>query len=76
MTITKTHENGGTFVSTLIVQPKFIFTQVGGAGVRTFDTGDPTTANTITSFTPAGNFGVATRARDPRQAQFGIKLIF
>jgi len=36
---------------------------------------DPT-QTTITSFTPAGNFGQATRVRDARQAQFGFKLIF
>jgi hypothetical protein len=33
-------------------------------------------ATRITAFTPAGNFGQATATRDPRQAQFGIKLIF
>jgi hypothetical protein len=42
----------------------------------TFDTGDPATANRITSFTPSGGFGQATATRDPRQAQFGVKLIF
>src|SRR4029079_5581483 len=36
---------------------------------------DPT-QTTITSFTPAGNFGQATRVRDARQAQFGFKVIF
>jgi len=36
---------------------------------------DPT-QTTITSFTPAGNFGQATRVRDARQAQFGFKIIF
>jgi hypothetical protein len=30
----------------------------------------------ITAFTPAGNFGQATRTRDPRQAQFGLKILF
>ena len=39
MTITKTHDNGGTFVSDLIVQPKFTFTR--GMDVRILDTGDP-----------------------------------
>ncbi len=42
----------------------------------TYDTGDPATANRITGFTPSGNFGQATATRDPRQAQFGLKLIF
>jgi hypothetical protein len=42
----------------------------------TFDTGDPKTASRITGFTLPANFGVASRARDPRQAQFGLKLIF
>jgi hypothetical protein len=40
------------------------------------DTGDAATATQITDFTLPGNFGQATRTRDPRQAQFGIKLIF
>jgi hypothetical protein len=40
MTIRKTHPNGGTFSSTLYVQPKFIFTQVGNPlNTRTLDTG-------------------------------------
>ena len=42
----------------------------------TFDTGDPATATKITGYTLPGNFGQATATRDPRQAQFGIKLIF
>jgi Carboxypeptidase regulatory-like domain len=42
----------------------------------TFDTGDVATASTITGFTLPSNFGVAARARDPRQAQFGLKLMF
>jgi hypothetical protein len=42
----------------------------------TFDTGNVATASTITGFTLPSNFGVAARARDPRQAQFGVKLIF
>ena len=40
MTIRKTHANGGTFSSTLYVQPKFIFTQVGNpVNQRILDTG-------------------------------------
>jgi hypothetical protein len=42
----------------------------------TFDTGNLATASTITSFTLPASFGVATKARDPRQAQFGLRLIF
>jgi hypothetical protein len=40
MTITKTHDNGGTFTSNLFVQPRFIFTKVGSVPpeVREFDT--------------------------------------
>jgi hypothetical protein len=30
----------------------------------------------IVSYTPAGNFGQATRTRDPRQMQFGLKILF
>ncbi len=33
-------------------------------------------ATQITGFTLPGNFGQATLTRDPRQAQFGVKLIF
>ena len=32
MTATKTHENGGTFDSTLFVQPEFVFTRIGTCG--------------------------------------------
>ena len=42
----------------------------------TLDTGRAATASTITAFTPSANFGRATVARDPRQAQFGVKLTF
>ena len=42
----------------------------------TLDTGRVATASTITAFTPSGAFGQATATRDPRQAQFGIKLTF
>ncbi|HEY2946547.1 MAG TPA: hypothetical protein VGN09_29205, partial [Vicinamibacteria bacterium] len=42
----------------------------------TLDTGRAATATTITAFTPSGSFGQATATRDPRQAQFGIKLTF
>ncbi len=52
------------------------FNNVISPGEATFDTGDGATANTITSFTYSGNFGQAVRTRDPRQAQFGVKLIF
>src|SRR5262249_1247267 len=33
-------------------------------------------ATRITAFTPSGSFGQATETRDPRQVQFGVKLIF
>jgi hypothetical protein len=36
---------------------------------------DPT-RTTITAFTPGGNFGQATRTRDARQMQFGVKILF
>jgi Carboxypeptidase regulatory-like domain len=42
----------------------------------TYDTGDPATATTITGYTVPSNFGQSTATRDPRQAQFGIKLSF
>ncbi|HEX9365650.1 MAG TPA: carboxypeptidase regulatory-like domain-containing protein [Vicinamibacterales bacterium] len=42
----------------------------------TFDTGNAATATKITGYTLPGNFGQATKTRDPRQAQFGLKLIF
>jgi hypothetical protein len=42
----------------------------------TLDTGRVATASTITAFTPSGAFGQASATRDPRQAQFGVKLIF
>ena len=41
-----------------------------------FDTGDAATATQITGYTLPGNFGQATATRDPRQAQFGLKIIF
>ena len=42
----------------------------------TYNTGDPQTATSITGYTLPGNFGQATRTRDPRQAQFGLKITF
>jgi len=42
----------------------------------TLDTGDVTTATRVTDFTPSGSFGQAGATRDPRQAQFGFKLMF
>jgi len=42
----------------------------------TFDTGSARTANTITGYTLPGSFGTASTARDPRQAQIGLKLMF
>jgi hypothetical protein len=45
-----------------------------GASNVTFD--DPANPSTITGYTLPLNFGQATLARDPRQFQFGVKLIF
>jgi hypothetical protein len=42
----------------------------------TLDTGSASTATRITDFTPSTSFGQATATRDPRQAQFGVKLTF
>lgn len=42
----------------------------------TFDTGDAATARKITGYTVSNAFGQATRTRDPRQAQFGLKITF
>ena len=41
-----------------------------------FDTGNAATATKIVGYTLPGNFGQATKTRDARQAQFGLKLIF
>jgi len=61
-----------------------VFNRVNFIGVSTslnptsatLDTGRLATANRITAFTPSGSFGQATATRDPRQAQFGLKLTF
>jgi hypothetical protein len=61
-----------------------VFNRVNFIGVTTslsptratLDTGRQATATTITAFTPSGSFGQATATRDPRQAQFGVKLTF
>jgi hypothetical protein len=43
----------------------------------TTNTGDSATATTITGFSGIpGNFGQSTGTRDPRQAQFGVKIMF
>ncbi len=42
----------------------------------TYNTGDASTATSITAFTPSGSFGQAQGTRDPRQAQFGFKITF
>jgi len=34
------------------------------------------TATRVVSFTPSGNFGKAIATRDPRQMQFGLKILF
>jgi hypothetical protein len=61
-----------------------VFNRVNFTGVdvnlnptsATLDTGSAATATTITAFTPSGGFGQAGGTRDPRQAQFGIKVMF
>jgi hypothetical protein len=60
------------------------FIGTGGLGVETrllpttvaFDTPTGATASRVTSFTPSGNFGKAIATRDPRQMQFGLKVLF
>ncbi len=47
-----------------------------GASNVVFDTGDISTATMITGYAPSGTFGQAQRTRDPRQMQFGLKIIF
>jgi hypothetical protein len=61
-----------------------VFNRVNFTGVNTslspisatLDTGSQKTATKIIDYQPAGDFGQATGTRDPRQAQFGIKLMF
>ena len=61
-----------------------VFNRVNFVGVNTslspisatLDTGSQRTATQIIDFQPSGAFGQATGTRDPRQAQFGIKLTF
>ena len=61
-----------------------VFNRVNFVGVSTsmnpasvtLDTGRAATATRITGFTPSGTFGQAGGTRDPRQAQFGFKLLF
>ena len=61
-----------------------VFNRVNFSGVDTslnpidvtYNTGDASTATTITAFTPSGWFGQAAGTRDPRQAQFGFKITF
>jgi len=54
-----------------------VFNRVNFVGVNTslnpptFDTGDATTARTITGFEPGGDVGQAGGTRDPRQARSG-----
>jgi hypothetical protein len=61
-----------------------VFNRVNFTGVNnslspisaTLDTGSQRTATQIIDYQPSGSFGQATGTRDPRQAQFGIKLSF
>ncbi|HSL22812.1 MAG TPA: hypothetical protein VK886_14875, partial [Vicinamibacterales bacterium] len=41
-----------------------------------YDNADPTRATTITNAAISGNFGQAVRTRDPRQMQFGFKVLW
>ena len=60
------------------------FIGTGGIGVNTdlnpttvtFDTPTAATATRVVNFTPSGNFGKAIATRDPRQMQFGLKILF
>ena len=60
------------------------FIGTGGLGMNTtlspttvaFDTPTAATATRVTGFTPSGNFGKAIATRDPRQMQFGLKILF
>jgi hypothetical protein len=60
------------------------FLGTGGAGVNTtlnptsvtFDTPDAANATRITDSTVSNDFGNAITTRDPRQMQFGLKVIF
>jgi hypothetical protein len=42
----------------------------------TYDSPNRASVSSIVSATPAGNFGEATRTRDARQMQFGIKFLW
>ena len=42
----------------------------------TFDAPTGAQATRVVNFTPSGNFGKAIATRDPRQMQFGLKVIF
>ncbi|HEX6736868.1 MAG TPA: hypothetical protein VF310_01215, partial [Vicinamibacteria bacterium] len=61
-----------------------VFNRVNFTGVdttlspisATLDTGRVATASRITGFELGGGFGQASGTRDPRQAQFGVKLTF
>jgi hypothetical protein len=60
------------------------FIGTGGLGVNTilspttvtFDTPTAGNATQVVDFTPSGNFSKAIATRDPRQMQFGLKIIF
>ncbi len=52
-----------------------LVTTMGVSNV-TFNTADVANATAIKSYTVAPNFGQAQLTRDPRQAQFGIRVVF
>jgi hypothetical protein len=51
-------------------------TNIMNPNAVTFDTPDAANATKITSYTVSSGFGQATATRDPRQAQFGLKILF
>jgi hypothetical protein len=53
----------------------FVNTDMNPTAV-TFDAANVADATKVASFVLPANFGQAVAARDPRQAQIGIKLIF
>jgi hypothetical protein len=75
---------GGRFKAQIRFETFNVFNRANFVGVSTslnptsatLDTGRVQTASTITAFTPSTSFGQATGTRDPRQAQFGFKLMF
>ena len=53
-----------------------VVVDMSAAGTVGFDTPSVANATMITDHSPVGNFGQAVATRDPRQMQFGLKIIF